>query len=544
MIKAYSYIRFSTPAQISGDSQRRQLHLSEEYASKHHLNLDQSLSMRDLGLSAFHKTNITHGALGAFLEAVRTGKVERGSYLLVESLDRLSRAQVLDALEVFISILNAGITIVTLADGNEYSRSSVRDNFTQLIISITIMSRAHEESLTKSKRLKAVWDKKRTIQELKEKVLTKNCPFWLKPSETDGQLFDLIPEHVQLVKDIFKWSCDGAGWLAITKKLNGAGVKTPRNRDNWTPGSVEHILKSRTVLGFYQPRERTESGYKPMGEPIEFYYPKIIEPEVFALAQSVRERNGEIRGRKGGADGGITSLFSGLLKCGYCEKPMHFFSRRKLVKNTPKVYRYLVCGKYKHGGDCEGTTWDYTQFENFFMKWCRELDVQSIVDDLKGSEHKSELLVLTDLLNGKKALRDEVERKINRLVDRLGTEQDSAVDAIRRGIQASVKEKDALDAEVQALTKQFSRKSADDAQLKDAQRDLRDIEDGSGAPEVRSLLAGRLRMLVSRVDLYTAGESLPFVPDKSKRFFAVWFKNGAYRIVQEGGHVLADEPKV
>jgi DNA invertase Pin-like site-specific DNA recombinase len=32
---AYSYIRFSTPEQIKGDSLRRQVELSEAYAAKH-----------------------------------------------------------------------------------------------------------------------------------------------------------------------------------------------------------------------------------------------------------------------------------------------------------------------------------------------------------------------------------------------------------------------------------------------------------------------------------------------------------------------------
>lgn len=42
------------------------------------------------------------------MEAVNRGRIEPGSYLLVESLDRLFRAQVLEALKVFISILEKG----------------------------------------------------------------------------------------------------------------------------------------------------------------------------------------------------------------------------------------------------------------------------------------------------------------------------------------------------------------------------------------------------------------------------------------------------
>ena len=47
--RCYSYIRFSTSEQLKGDSLRRQLELTREYADKHGLVLDESLSMRDLG---------------------------------------------------------------------------------------------------------------------------------------------------------------------------------------------------------------------------------------------------------------------------------------------------------------------------------------------------------------------------------------------------------------------------------------------------------------------------------------------------------------
>jgi len=121
--KAYSYIRFSTPEQIKGDSLRRQTELSAKYALEHNLNLDESLTFRDLGVSAFNQSNLSNGGqLRAFLDAIDQGVVSSGSYLLVESLDRISRAEILDALEVFTGILNRGITIITLADNMEYPR--------------------------------------------------------------------------------------------------------------------------------------------------------------------------------------------------------------------------------------------------------------------------------------------------------------------------------------------------------------------------------------------------------------------------------------
>lgn len=47
--KAYSYIRMSSERQLSGDSLRRQLQNSRDYAAEHGLDLDETL--RDIGVS-------------------------------------------------------------------------------------------------------------------------------------------------------------------------------------------------------------------------------------------------------------------------------------------------------------------------------------------------------------------------------------------------------------------------------------------------------------------------------------------------------------
>ena len=66
--KAYSYIRFSTPQQLKGDSLRRQLEASRAYAEAHDMVLDDSL--RDIGISAFKGKHATEGVLKKFIELV------------------------------------------------------------------------------------------------------------------------------------------------------------------------------------------------------------------------------------------------------------------------------------------------------------------------------------------------------------------------------------------------------------------------------------------------------------------------------------------
>ncbi|MEH6450702.1 MAG: recombinase family protein, partial [Oleispira sp.] len=159
MTKAYSYIRFSTPDQLKGDSLRRQTELSREYAESNDLEYDESLTIHDLGKSAYHSTHAKKGALKLFLDAIEEGRINKGSYLLVESLDRLSRDKVHVALSQFLLIINAGIVIVTLSDKRVYRLGQLE--LPELMYSIMDMSRAHKESEIKGSRIAASWSNKR-----------------------------------------------------------------------------------------------------------------------------------------------------------------------------------------------------------------------------------------------------------------------------------------------------------------------------------------------------------------------------------------------
>mgnify|MGYP002127662227 FL=1 len=227
---AYSYVRFSTPQQLLGDSRRRQIEASERYATENGLVLDQTLW--DEGLSAYTGKNVKEGALGRFIKAIEAGKVKLGSYLLVESLDRLSRAPVIDALRICLNIIDAGIIIVTLADKHVYSKASLSAGANDLIISITIMSRAHEESKIKSYRRKERW--KRAKEQAREtgKKITRKIPFWLDLPDRNGE-FVVKEEESQVVKRIFELATSGYGYTKICQHLNQNGIPSPSTSTSW-----------------------------------------------------------------------------------------------------------------------------------------------------------------------------------------------------------------------------------------------------------------------------------------------------------------------
>lgn len=87
------------------------------------MQLDDSLSMEEKDLSADHQHHVKHGALGAFLAAAEQARVPTGSFLVVEGLDRRSRAEPMPREQPQLATINnAGTSMVTASDGKVYSR--------------------------------------------------------------------------------------------------------------------------------------------------------------------------------------------------------------------------------------------------------------------------------------------------------------------------------------------------------------------------------------------------------------------------------------
>jgi len=132
--------------QAGGNSAERQIKYAKDWATARGLQLDETLTFRDEGLSAYHQANVKKGALGVFLAAPEDGRIAHGSYLVIEGLDRLSRADPIDAQALLSQIIGYGVTVVTAGDSKEYSRESFKENPMNLVFSILVMIRANEES--------------------------------------------------------------------------------------------------------------------------------------------------------------------------------------------------------------------------------------------------------------------------------------------------------------------------------------------------------------------------------------------------------------
>jgi DNA invertase Pin-like site-specific DNA recombinase len=314
--RAYSYIRFSRPEQMRGDSLRRQKAAADDWAKAKGIVIDETL--QDLGVSGFRGRNRTEGALSKFLALVEEGRIARGSYLILESLDRMSREAVIDILPRFLDLINAGVTIVTLFDRQEYSRERLRNDWTPLVMGLAVMARSHEESKTKSERLNTMWTNKRNG----DAVMTAAVPGWLEVRKgADGKRTIVeIPERVAVVRRIFAETIAGYGKRSIAIRLNKERVPTFGRSRGWQPSYVIKLLAARTVLGELQTMTRGEDGIRrPAREPHIGYYPQIIDEVTWARAQAASRNRFHAAGRRGS---GAKHLLLGLVRCGECGSRM------------------------------------------------------------------------------------------------------------------------------------------------------------------------------------------------------------------------------
>jgi DNA invertase Pin-like site-specific DNA recombinase len=374
---AYSYIRFSSPEQAKGDSLRRQLAKARAYCQRHGYKLDEDLTFRDLGVSAFRGDNAFNGNLGVFLKAVANGTVKPGAVLIVESIDRISRQGIDEGADLIKKILKAGIILVTLTPEREFDVSATKGLTKGWLEILIILERAAEESEMKAERSRCNWEGKREKFKNGElKVVAGRLPAWVQV--VDGEL-EPIMDKAAIVKQLFEWAIAGYGTMRIVAKLQAAEIPTLSGRDHWSRSYVALILNDRRAVGDYQPKDR--KGQK-AGEVIKDYYPAIVSEDEYALARSSALH----KKRKAGRVAKHINLFAGLLKNARHGDSYYAATRTWYGRQT----RLLI----NHGSK-EGThpsfTFPLPSFEEAVCELINEIDPHTI---LNGDARPDESLAL------------------------------------------------------------------------------------------------------------------------------------------------------
>lgn len=493
----YSYLRFSDPKQAAGSSADRQAAYAARWAAEHGMQLDTSLSLRDEGLSAYHQAHVTRGALGAFLAAVEQGRIVPGSVLVVEGLDRLSRAEPIQAQAQLSQIIGAGITVVTASDGKSYSRSSLRAQPMDLIYSLLVMIRAHEESATKAARVTAA-----IVRQCKGwqagtwrgKLRQGRDPQWVTET-ADG--WALVPERAAAVREAVRLYLAGHSGQSIVRRLATTGLQVTARGET----VATHLYKLFASPALVGTKRVTAGGaaYQLAG-----YYPAVIDEATWSELRAA----GNHRGKRAGASQlphVVTGL--GITHCGYCGKAMSgqnlLGKIRRHDQPMPDGYRRLLCASTQYGaGRCiEPKSRSVAAIERAIMTYCSDaVNLRSLYPADRAKGPRAELAKA-------RALAAELDDKAKRLMDAmLATAADGTPDMFVSRAREIETERAAAESRIQQLELELSTLARKEGI--GAEQCWASLRDGVMALDIDARLQARqlIADTFDRIVVWTAGQ--------------------------------------
>lgn len=300
---AYSYIRISSQLQVKGDGLRRQTAEAVKVCREKGWTLS-TRKFEDAGVSAFDGSNLkSNKGLGRLLALIEEGHITPGSVILIEALDRISRASPLDALALLTRIASTGVEVYTTIDNQHFTSHRLNNDPSCLFITIGQLIRGRDESEKKSKRSKD-WVEFRQSKSL---PYTGRSPFWIVGRPVKGQPYELVPDKVEIVREVYRLAEDGYGSTAIAGILN----KTLPKADGklWYPSVVNYLLNSESVYGRLVKIDGS-------GDYIDDYYPAVISPQHFHRVRGIVENRTKFKNNfKGGNPHSVANLFTNRVFC-------------------------------------------------------------------------------------------------------------------------------------------------------------------------------------------------------------------------------------
>lgn len=369
--KAYLYSRVSNTIQSTdGHGIERQIEAARKFLEAYpEYEVDDSTVINDHGISAYSGANITDSAgLGGFLTAVREGTIPRGSLLVIEAPDRLTRLGIRKGQRLFDELAEHGIDVGLVRFGVIVKHDTDNDFTSSLIVSIGLYL-GHLESKQKSERICATMSKRRNLMRKGDLKATPHCPKWLTP-KADNSGFD-VNSFADVVRLMFEYRLKGLGSHKIADRLQEEGHRDHEGK-TITFQRVTHYLRVKTVLGQYQPHTITKVNGKrqniPSGEPILDFYPRIIDDASFYEVQKLLDTS------KGGRREEFKNVLRDLVVChtSGCSEKFTFTT----TKDKGVTYEYLKCfsSTTKHMPSCGAKAVSYRNVNNHIIPALRRLN--------------------------------------------------------------------------------------------------------------------------------------------------------------------------
>ena len=258
--------------------------------------------------------------------------------LTVEFFSPLSRLPIDEAMSLFLDIIGAGVTLVTLADRRAYTRQSIRANQGEIYQVASMMQAARAQAEATGYYSTKAWRGRRGSA-------TNIYPSWI--TRQDDKLILDPAKHPTVVRICHMALMMGVNQIVVTLNAESLPVLNDRKRRHrgtplWDKGSVWKMLRGRQLLGQQEVAHYIDGKSKPTGEVIQAY-PAAIDEKLWLRLQA------KLDSRTSGTHNGrnvsrMTNLFGDLARCQCGE-------RMKVVRKGQQ-YVYLRCSAASVGA-CE-----------------------------------------------------------------------------------------------------------------------------------------------------------------------------------------------
>jgi hypothetical protein len=264
----WSFERVSHILQAKGAGLARQGCDAQSWCDQYGLELADEHALSDPGKSAYHAKHMRKGGpLDRFLELADRRLLGPDPVLLLEAVDRVSRMTSRDALErVFLRLINADVTIVTIEDNNFYNKQKCDEDGSALIMLVLKCQAAHEYSARLARRQRYNWEDVR--KDLARGIVTRknqNAPTWVS-WDAKHERWELNEKAVPIARamELLK----NHGYSQTAKTLNTEGYK-PMRAAKWTASNLASMIRSSHQIygavaikpeGTWKPLERGSNG--------------------------------------------------------------------------------------------------------------------------------------------------------------------------------------------------------------------------------------------------------------------------------------------
>lgn len=341
---AIAYIRWSTLNQEDGDSLERQEKLVRSVAK------DRGWPIIELhvesGKSAYHGRNRAQkGKLREIEERAARGELA-GKVLIVEAMDRLSRQEPLESLNLLVGLCKQGLTICEAGTNTIYDTAKINENWANLVVALAKAGEAHDSSKLKARRVSNAW--RRTQETGKTKDGSDDprlCPAWMEV--LDGK-FTVIESRAEVIRGMYQRCIEGWGLRKICHWANEERARLNWPAAAWHIRSVTVTIHGRRTLGEYQPQMRNDHGRTDAGEPVKLY-PAIVTEETWHRAMAgLATRKGT-----GGPRNQCVNVLSHLCRCQHRPEGSNIpCGSRMSVRKQRSGPTQIFCADFARAGEC------------------------------------------------------------------------------------------------------------------------------------------------------------------------------------------------